>query len=122
MAVGGSPFKMVDLARGKESTDSKPGKITSSPYSYEHRITLDQNALGKLGVDTPQVGDKFHVMGHGEVTNVSSHSSEDGSKSTRVELQMKKMGLRKKGGLGGGATQAGAQAAVNQGIQDANDD
>lgn len=120
MAGGSTPFKMADLAKGKESVDSKPGKITSSPYSYEHRIALDQNALDKLGVDTPEVGDRFHVMGHGEVSNVSSHSSEDGSKSTRVELQMKKLGLRKKGAAG--ATPAGALGAVNSGIQDANDD
>lgn len=51
-----APFKMASLAKGKESLDSKPGKITSSPYSYEHRITLDQNALDKLGVDVPSVG------------------------------------------------------------------
>lgn len=111
----GGTFKMADLARGKVSTGPKPGKITSSPYSYEHRITLDQDALGKLGVGTPSVGDKFHVLGHGEVTNVSSHSSEDGSKSTRVELQMKKMALKKKGA-------PGVRDAIDQGIKDANDD
>lgn len=111
------PFKMASLAKGKESLDSKPGKITSSPWSYEHRITLDQNALDKLGIDVPDVGDKFHVMGHAEVSNVSSHSSEDGSKSTRVELQMKKMGMRKKG-----AGPSSATDAVNAGIKEANDD
>lgn len=110
-----APFKMANMAKGKESLDSKPGKITSSPYSYEHRITLDQNALDKLGIEgVPNVGDKFHVMGHGEVVNVSSHSSEDGSKSTRVELQMKKMGVRKKGG--------GLSDAINSGIKDASND
>lgn len=112
-----APFKMASLAKGKESLDSKPGKITSSPYSYEHRITLDQNALDKLGIDTPNVGDKMHVMGHGEVVNVSSHDSQDGGKSTRVELQLQKLGLRKKaGGLGS------AKDAVNAGIEDANND
>ena len=111
-----SPFKMVDMARGKESLGPKPGKITSSPYSYEHRISLDGNALGKLGLDgpgqLPTVGDKYHVMGHGEVTNVSQHADEEGNKSTRVELQLKKLGMRKKGG--------GLAGAVNQGINEAN--
>lgn len=113
-----SPFKMIDLARGKENLDTKPGKITSSPYSYEHRITLDQNALGKLGMDgaqaMPQVGDKYHAMGHAEVTHVSQNTGSDGKKATRVELQLKKLGLRKKaGGLG---------SAVDAGIQEANND
>lgn len=117
--MAGSPFKMANMAlsKGKESLDSKPGKITSSPYSYEHRINLDQNALDKLGIEgVPAVGDKFHVLGHGEVSDVSSHSSEDGSKSTRVSLQLKKLGVRKKGGFGS------AKDAVSAGIQDANND
>lgn len=113
--AGGSPFKLADLAKGKESIDKKPGKITPSPYSYEHRITLDQNALDKIGVDTPQVGDQFHVLGHGEVVNVSSHDSQDGGKSTRVEMQMKKLGLKKKGSHGIGD-------AINKGIEEANSD
>lgn len=118
--AGGSPFKMSDLARGKESIGTKPGKITSSPYSYEHRISLDQNDQEKLGIGSagnpPQVGDKYHVLGHAEVTNVSQNQDAEGGKSGRMELQFKKLGLRKKGGLGG------AQAAVESGIQDANND
>lgn len=123
MAAGGSPFKMADLARGKESLGPKPGKITSSPYSFEHRISLDQNDQEKLGVGgvnaAPQVGDKYHVMGHAEVTNVSQNQDMEGGKTGRVELQFKKLGLRKKAG---GAGFGSALGAVNSGIQEANDD
>lgn len=111
--MAGSPFKMADLSRGKESLGAKPGKITSSPYSYEHRIALDAGTLGKLGIDTPQVGDKYHVLGHAEVTSVSSNHDSEGGKSTRAELQFKKLGLKKKGS-------PGAVDAVTSGINEAN--
>lgn len=115
-----APFKMADLARGKESLGPKPGKITSPPYSYEHRITLDQNDQDKLGIGSaenpPQVGDKYHVLGHAEVTNVSQNQNSEGAKTGRMELQFKKLGLRKK------AAGNGALGAVEKGISEANDD
>jgi hypothetical protein len=118
--VAAPPFQMADMARGKESLSPKSvGKITSPPYAYEHRISLDANDLDKLGIgqanSVPQVGDKYHVMGHGEVTNVSQNSDAEGNKSTRVELQLKKLGMRKKGGLNS------AKDAVESGIAEAND-
>lgn len=109
-----NPFKMASLAKGKESIDSKPGKITASPYSYEHRIGLDQNTLDKLGVDVPKVGDQFHVMGHGEVTSVSQNDGENGP-NTNVQMQLKKLGLRKKGA-------SGLKDAIEKGISEANSD
>lgn len=118
--MAASPFKMADLARGKESLGAKPGKIISSPYSFEHRISLDQNDQDKLGIGSaenpPQVGDKYHVLGHAEVTNVSQNQDSEGKKSGRMELQFKKLGLRKK------APGNGALSAVNQGIEDASND
>lgn len=113
-------FKMADLRRAKESLSPKTvGKETPSPYSYEHRITLDGDTLDKLGIDIPSVGDKFHALGHAEVTHVSQ-SQDPGSKSTRVELQFKKMGLKPKGS-GLGNAQSGLRGAVDKGVTDAGD-
>ena len=116
--MGAPPFKMANLARPKESLNPKSiGKITPSPYSPDHRIALDQTALDSLGMQTPpKVGDTFHAMGHAEVTSVSAHDNGAGDKSTRVELQFKKLGLRKK------APGAGMLGAVNSGIQEAQDE
>lgn len=115
MAAGN--FKMASLKKGKISLSPKSaGKITQEPYSYEHRITLDQDTLEKLGIDTPKVGDKYHVIGHGEVRSVSQNAS-PGEKSTRVELQMKRMGLKKGAGKSGGLL-----GAVNSGIAEADKD
>lgn len=106
---------MANLKRPKESLSPKNvGKIGPDPYSYEHRITLDADTLGKLGIDVPKVGDTFHVMGHGEVRSVSQNDHGAGDKSTRVELQMKRMGLKPKAKGAGGLL-----GAVNAGIKQA---
>lgn len=111
-------FKMANLRKGKESLSTKSvGKISQEPYSYEHRITLDQDALAKLGVDTPKVGDKYHVLGHAEVTSVSQHAS-PGDKSTRAELQFKRMGMKPAPSGGNG----GLFGAVSSGIKQAEED
>lgn len=113
MAAGN--FKTVSLRKGKESLSPKTvGKITQQPYSYEHRITLDQDTLDKLGIDAPHVGDTYHVLGHAEVHSVSQHAS-PGDKSTRVELQLKRMGMKPKPAGGKG----GLLGAVNDGIKQA---
>lgn len=117
--MAGSPFKMVSTARPKESLSPKSiGKVTQTPYSYEHRITLNNDMLDKLGMDIPQVGDKYHVMGHGEVTNVSQNADE-GGKSGRVEIQLKRLGMRKKGGS---SLNGGMKDALNSGISEATSD
>jgi len=105
-------FVMKSLRKGKVSLNPKTtGKISQEPYSYEHRISLDQDTLDKLGIDVPKVGDKYHVLGHGEVTHVSQHS-QPGEKTTRVELQLKRMGIKKAPG-------GGLLGAVSKGVDDA---
>ena len=104
--------KMADMKRSKESLQGKDvGKISPDPYSYSHRISLDQDAMTKLGmVKTPAVGDVFHVMGEGHVHSVHS----DGSGAI-VGIQMRKLGMapKQKGSHGS------AFAAVDQGVKDA---
>lgn len=120
--MAGAPFKMVSMRRPKESLSvKKPGKITGDEYSYEHRITLNQDNLDKLGLDPSDLspGDKFHVMGHGEVTHVSQDNDAEGGKSGRVELQMKKLGLRQKGAAN---LNGGMKAALDSGISEAQSD
>lgn len=116
--MAAAPFKMANLARSKESLKPKNvGKIGPDPYSYDHRISLNQDNLDKLGVDTPKVGDQYHVMGHAEVRSVSQNDHGAGDKSTRVELQMKRMGLKPKTSGGGGL-----RGAVDSGIAQAQSD
>ena len=110
--------KLANMAKPKESL--KPGnvgKLSPDPYSYEHRISLDQDALDKLGVtETPKVGDVFHVMGEGHVHSVSSDHSLSGSPRMNVGLQMRKMGVQKKT-----PKATGAFGAVSDGVKQANE-
>ena len=109
--------KLFDMGRApiKETLNPKsPGKEVPNPYAYEHRVTLNADDMSKLGMDEPKVGDVFHVLGQGHVTSVSQDESENGYKSRRVELQMKKMAMQKKGGKGPSMLDA-----VSQGVNDA---
>jgi hypothetical protein len=111
--------KLADMKRSKESLGdtNTPGKISPDPYSYEHRISLDQDALDKLGVtETPKVGDVFHVMGHGHVHSVDSSQDLNGKNRLHVGLQMRKMGVQKKGT----PKAEGAFNAVSKGVDEAN--
>lgn len=102
---------------GKESlSPSSVGRMKPDPFSYEHKVTLDDAALTKLGVGTPKVGDVFHVMAHGHVTSVSQDESQNGGKSRRVSLQLQKMGMQKKGSGGS------ALDAVSQGVAEGSKD
>jgi len=111
-------LKLQDMKKGKkELTGNHVGDYKPNPYSYEHRVTLDDSALTKLGVDTPKVGDVFDVMAHGHVTSVSQDEGENGRKSRRVELQLKKMGAQKQAKKGKSMLDA-----VNEGIASAKDE
>lgn len=106
--------KLADMKRSKVSLkSSNVGKISPDPYSYEHRISLDQDALTKMGVSkTPTVGDVFHVMGEGHIHSVTS----DGNGGFNVGMQMKKLGAKPKAKSSG---KGGAFDAVSKGVKDA---
>lgn len=106
--------KLADMKRSKVSLkSSNVGKITPDPYSYEHRISLDQDALTKMGVSkTPTVGDVFHVMGEGHIHSVNT----DGSGGFSVGMQLKKLGAKPKAKSSG---KGGAFDAISRGIKDA---
>lgn len=106
--------KLADMKRTKVSLGPKnTGKLTPDPYSYEHRITLDQDALTKMGVGkTPTVGDTFHVMGEGHVHSVNT----DGSGGFSVGMQLRKLGAKPKSK---GSGKGGAFDAVSKGVKEA---
>ncbi len=108
--------KLANMAKPKESLSPKNvGKLSPDPYSYEHRISLDQDALDKMGVtETPKVGDVFHVIGQGHVHSVSQDNSLNGPPRLNVGMQMRKMGMQKKTPAANGAF-----AAVSKGVKDA---
>lgn len=92
-------LNLKSMKQGKKALNGEHvGKYTPDPYSYAHRITLDGDALSKLGLDTPKVGDVFDVGAHGHVISVEESDRANGQKSRRVELQLKKMAAQKQKG------------------------
>jgi hypothetical protein len=95
--------KLVDMKMSaREKKEDMPvamSKYHGPDYPYELRITLDEDALKKLGLDAGKinVGDKLEVMGVGEVQSVSqnahANSYGDGKRreTQRVEIQLKKI-------------------------------
>lgn len=92
-------LNLKSMKQGKKELDGPSvGKYTPNPYSYSHKISLDSAAMDKLGMDTPKVGDVFDVGAHGHVTSVEESDRENGQKSRRVEIQLKKMAASKQKG------------------------
>jgi len=108
--------KFVDMGRKplKESlSPTTVGAQKPSPYTYEHKITLNSEDMGKLGVSEPQVGDVFHVMSEGHVQSVDQTELENGEKSHTVGVQLKRMAIKhQKGGEGS------MLGAVDKGLKD----
>ena len=107
--------KMFDMKRApiKESLNPKtPGKMVPNPYSYEHKIALNSEDMGKLGISAPKVGDVFHLAAEGHVVDTSQTEAANGQKAHTVSLQLKKMAAKKKGGKS-------MLDAVNAGVSDA---
>jgi len=106
--------KLGNMAKSKASL--KPGnvgKLSPDPYSYEHRINLDQDAMAKAGMgETPKVGDVFHVMGEGHVHSVSQDNG-----GTNVGIQLRKIGVKR--APSGKSSKPSALGAVSKGIAEA---
>lgn len=94
--------KLFDMARAPIKESESPGAIGKeipNPYSYEHRITLNNEDATKLGLGDVNVGDVFHTFGEGHVASVDQTDSENGKKATRIGIQMKRLAMKaKKGG------------------------
>jgi hypothetical protein len=92
--------KLVDLKRTK--ADQKADKPTPAgpaddPYPYGLRVSLGEDELKKLGVDLPKVGTKMHLRAHAVVHSASQDERQGGKRNRRVELQIQRLALEKRG-------------------------
>ena len=93
--------KLFDMGRAPIKESLKPknvGQEKPDPYNYAHRVTLNSEDMGKLGITDPQVGDVFHVMAEGHVMSTNQSEGENGKKAHEVHVQLKKMSAKKSGG------------------------
>ncbi|MGH8259250.1 MAG: capsid staple protein [Steroidobacteraceae bacterium] len=114
-------MKLTDLKRTKadQKAQSKGPSVQPEPYPYGTRISLGEDELGKLGVEElPKVGQKMHLRAHAVVHSTSSDEGAGGKRHRRLELQVQKMALEKRGAANAGSM----QDAVDNGIDEADGD
>ena len=93
MAASGN-MKMSDMGQAfgeseKEGLSGKKlGQPAINPYQYQHRVSLDDKSLTKLGFGSklPKIGDQFMVHALGEVHSVTQHSSATSGSGTNSSM------------------------------------
>jgi len=101
-------MKMIDMAKTPDEVKNdladmpsvaSGGKISGPKYPYGLSLSLDDETLGKLGLDgdLPSVGEVIHFEAIARVTNAGASEREttDGATEVcqRVELQITNMGV-----------------------------
>jgi hypothetical protein len=111
-------MKQVNMAytkaelKERNSPKTRSLEYEGSKYPYGLCITLESQALDKLGLDTlPKPGTKMQLAATVVVTSASLNQRQDGEDSKRLELQIEKMGLAK--------GSDGAVAALEDGMKEA---
>lgn len=82
----------------KEAAEKMYGPATAvaeaPQYPYGLRLSLDNAALEKLGIEMPEVGDKMKMLAQVEVVGTSAYDAKEGGKRLSVELQITDMGIK----------------------------
>jgi hypothetical protein len=91
--------KLVDLKRTKaeqkeRNSSSKLSAPDSDEYPYGLTVSLDHDALDKLGMKTmPKAGTKLHLHAHAHVKSVEETHHAGGKKRRHMSLELQKMAL-----------------------------
>lgn len=115
---------LVDMKR-----EAKKGKRGGGPVSmddeggYHHglKVHLGEDEMGKLGLDTPRVGDKLHIIAHGHVHSVSEDTDAEGNTRRSVGIELRKMQVGK-GKASEEDLNKGARAAIDKAVEDKDED
>jgi hypothetical protein len=80
----------VDRSSREEKSEAMPSIGEQSAYPYGLSLSLDEDALEKLGVDVGdfKVGDELAIVAKVSVDSLSSNSTVAGGESARVGLQI----------------------------------
>lgn len=89
-------MKLVDMKLDKKTRDtlatpSDPGDGPAYPWGLS--VTLDEEALDKLGLKLPKVGKTFLLCALVDVTSVSSNEQQDQEPRSSVTLQITDLSL-----------------------------
>lgn len=88
-------MSLVSMKMSQEEAQEQYGSnamMDAPDYPYGLTITLDEEALAKLGMPAlPQVGQKMMIQARVEVRSVSQYDSKGGEKEQSVCLQITDM-------------------------------
>lgn len=88
-----------DLKKDRDMPMAVAAKATAPTYSYGLTLSLDDETMGKLGIDgdLPDVGNTIHLAAMARVTCASENerTTQDGGKEScrRIELQITHMAV-----------------------------
>lgn len=112
--------KLTDmkLPKRKKSHEVACSDSSSEPrYPYGLEISLDNDAIKQLGIELPEAGEQFIVLGVGPVTRVSQTDNKRGKdRSFSIQLQKIEVGPVSTGEI------KNAVDAVSAGIKQADGD
>src|SRR4051812_49763002 len=89
-------MKLVDMKRDTaDADDDLPGDVPEAPrYPSGLRLTLDDGALERLGLDDVAVGDTVTLSARAKVVAYSETADDDtGDVTCRLELQITALGV-----------------------------
>jgi len=114
-------MSLVDMKLPKRSKDKGCEVACESPdeprYPYGLEISLDNDAIKQLGIELPEAGEQFIVVGVGPVTRVSQTDNKRGKdRSFSIQLQKIEVGPVSTGQI------KNAVDAVSAGIKQADGD
>lgn len=121
---------MTDMKRTKADKKAREKRYDNmsvggggDDYHHGLNVSLGHEELSKLGINKmPTVGDKLHLHAHAHVKSVSEDHRDGGKKERRVELELRKMQIKKKGGRKEGMVADpaadGAKAAMDKALAD----
>lgn len=94
----GTKSKLTDmrLSRADKLEERAESIAADMPdYPYGLSLSLDEDALDKLGISLPNVGEVFFVLASARVKSVSESQYSDSNKSQNVSLQIEQLALDK---------------------------
>ena len=91
MHLGRLRLRDMKLSRAEKADDAEVASERPD-YPYGLSLSLDEDALEKLGIELPGIGDTFFVVAIARVRGVSEHQDE-ASKSQNVQLQIEQLSL-----------------------------
>jgi hypothetical protein len=84
----------MELSAAEAKQETMPTESEAPKYPWGLCITLDDDALKKLGIDKlPDIGSKMRIVAVADVSAVRSYAEQGGEADTSVDLQITEMAI-----------------------------